>query len=725
VTGQDRRGAPGAAVPPAPPSRSGLSAVVNPFGPGSVWAVAGIAYAGAYAALMVALDGRDDARLIAGNIGLLLPPLAPMYVLGRRRRDWHGHQAVFFGAIGAWAALWFVGQIGWAADELILATPLPWFSRHIILQLSGSALPVIALVARPHRAQEQGAPAVALALDVAVLTSLIAFVYWSLIIVPGLEPSHSAMALRSLATIGPLVRLAAVVGLLLASIAARGTSWELVYRQLAYGFMLAFGVLVMLSLSTLRGSYQTGSPADVGWMVPFWFAAWAAAAAPSSVAQSRQSVTSGTHHSSPALLFGALLAVPLVVYSLRFLMPLSEPLERLRELAAAGTLVVGIALVMLRLRVEQRAVEQANQRVRLLATACEQAGELVVIISRDNRIEYANDAFCHALGYECETLAAVPPEALVAPESAAQLAGLRETLRAREIARLSVMLARRDGTTFQAACVAAPIVDAANRVTHFVVVIRDITDEVRLREQLVRGERLSALGEFVSGVAHEVNNPLQSVIGTLDLVLGADLPKAVRADLERMRFEAGRAGRIVRNLLMFVRPSSSERLLCDLNEIVMSTVGIRTYELELAGIQVRQEYAPVLPLVLANRDEIQQVLLNLIINAQQAMSVAGVRVLSVRTLMARTDAVVEVRDTGPGMAPEMAARIFEPFVSTKSAGGAPGLGLSLSFGIARSHHGTLELLPTEPGCCFRLTLPGAGFPGPASVHPPSPAGIGG
>jgi two-component system NtrC family sensor kinase len=297
------------------------------------------------------------------------------------------------------------------------------------------------------------------------------------------------------------------------------------------------------------------------------------------------------------------------------------------------------------------------------------------------------------------------------------VSSLRESLRARQVARVTAAIARKDGSTFQAACAAAPILDAAGRVTHFVAVIRDITEELRLREQLVRGERLSAIGEFVSGVAHEINNPLQSVIGTLELLLDQPHDAAVRADLERTRFEAGRAGRIIRNLLTFIRQSPNERLLVELNEIVKSTVSVRAYELEHAGIETREEYGPLLPLVLANRDAIQQVILNLIINAQQAMvEPHGTRVMSVQTFMIAGDAVVEVRDTGPGIPAEFAGRIFEPFFTTKSMGAGTGLGLSLSLGIASSHGGTLELVPTESGCCFRLRLPGAGFPGPASVH---------
>ena len=417
------------------------------------------------------------------------------------------------------------------------------------------------------------------------------------------------------------------------------------------------------------------------------------------------------------LLFVALLSVPVVGYGLRYLMPLGEPVDTLRDIATACTLVGGIALLLVRLRVEQRVAEQANQRLRLLATACEQAGELIIIVGRDSQIDYANDAFCRATGYTLEELETIEPRALVAPESIASVAIFNQSLKAKQVARSTAWLLRRDGSTFQTAFVAAPIVDAGGRVTHFVGVIRDITEELRLREHLVRGERLSALGEFVSGVAHEINNPLQSIIGSLDLVLDQHLDAGLRGDVERARFEADRAGRIVRNLLRFVRQAPNERLLLDLNEIVKATMSVRAYELEMAGVQIREEYAPMLPLVLVNREEIQQVLLNLVMNAQQAMSDSGgSRVLSVRTFMAGVDAVVEVRDTGPGIPAELAGKVFEPFFTTKSAGAGPGLGLSLSLGIANAHQGQLELVDAPSGCCFRLTLPGSGFPGPASVH---------
>jgi PAS domain S-box-containing protein len=680
------------------------------------WAIAGLVYAGACAALMTQLADRETARLVVGNIALLLPPLAPLYIVFSRRRDWRGRPAVFWGAIAAWAALWFVGQVGWAADELLLATPTPWFKWHIVLQLCGSALPLIALVARPHRPGPEET-AITVAIDIAVLVFLTGFLYWSLIIAPANNAGQATMGLRALAILGPIVRLVSVAGLLLAAHAAATSAWAGVYRRLAAGMGLAFVILVVLSVMTVRGSYGTGSPADIGWMIPFFFAAWAAATSPASPAPTRLSPARPLPQASPALLFIALLSVPIVGYGLRQLMPLGEPVDTLRDIATAGTLVAGIALVLVRLRVDQRLNEQANQRLRLLATACEQAGDLIIIVGRDSRVEYANDAFCRTTGYTHEELDSVAPAALVAAESKASIPIFNQSLKEGKVTRLIATLTRKDGGVFQAACVAAPIVDGGGRVSHFVAVIRDTTEEDRLREQLVRGERLSALGEFVSGVAHEINNPLQSIIGSLELVLEHELDPALRSDVDRARFEAGRAGRIVRNLLRFVRQAPNERLLLDLNEIVKATINVRTYELEMAGIALREDYAPLLPLVLANREEIQQVILNLIMNAEQAMSDTTVaRVLSVRTFMSGDDAAVEVRDTGPGIPTELAGKVFEPFFTTKSAGAGPGLGLSLSLGIASAHQGHLELVAAPVGCCFRLRLPGAGFAGPAAVH---------
>ena len=186
-----------------------------------------------------------------------------------------------------------------------------------------------------------------------------------------------------------------------------------------------------------------------------------------------------------------------------------------------------------------------------------------------------------------------------------------------------------------------------------------------------------------------------------------------RDDLEQVRAAAHRAAKIVRNLLAFVRRSSAERTVANLNDIVQSTVALRRYELATAGIELEEAYGEDLPPVLVNREEIQQIILNLMLNAEQAMRSAGRRGrLSVRTWRTGTsDVAVEIQDDGPGVPPALAGRIFEPFFSTKDVGEGTGLGLSLALGIAEAHGGSLALIPVSSGACFRLTLPATTIPG--------------
>src|SRR5262249_2760027 len=210
---------------------------------------------------------------------------------------------------------------------------------------------------------------------------------------------------------------------------------------------------------------------------------------------------------------------------------------------------------------------------------------------------------------------------------------------------------------------------------------------------------------------------LQSIIGTLDVLLNQPTDPVTRTDLERARREAGRAGRIIRNLLTFARKWPDERLLVDLNEIVQAAINVRAYEREMGGNKTVEEYARTRPLSLANREAIQKIVATLVVNAQQAMSKNARGTLKVKTFVSGGHAALEVWDDGPGVAPHIRGRIFEPFVTTKSEVTGTGLGLSLSFGIANAHGGTLELVPTDAGACFRLMLPGAGFAGPSQLPP--------
>jgi two-component system NtrC family sensor kinase len=207
-------------------------------------------------------------------------------------------------------------------------------------------------------------------------------------------------------------------------------------------------------------------------------------------------------------------------------------------------------------------------------------------------------------------------------------------------------------------------------------------------------------------VAHEINNPLQTIVGAVELMLEEQPTPEMRRDLEMVRREGTRAGQIVRNLLSFVRRSAPDRVAADLNDLVRATAQLREYHLSQHNITLVTELQNGRMPVLVNREEIQQVALNLILNAEQAMLTAGRGSrITIRSHTSGRNQIVEVEDDGPGVSAELHRRIFEPFFTTKEVGQGTGLGLSISHGIASAHGGSLDLCAGTSGACFRLTLP--------------------
>jgi two-component system, NtrC family, sensor kinase len=236
---------------------------------------------------------------------------------------------------------------------------------------------------------------------------------------------------------------------------------------------------------------------------------------------------------------------------------------------------------------------------------------------------------------------------------------------------------------------------------------RQLDELKQTQAQLIRAEKLSAVGELASGVAHEINNPLTTILGQSHLLLGeADLKQAVRERVRVISEETARAARIVQNLLMFARHYTPERRPCSLSEQARRVLDLKAYQMAQDQIRVETDFAACPP-VYADENQIQQVLLNLVQNAHQAMRQhPGPRVLTVRVRATDENAVMEVLDTGPGVATDILPKIFDPFFTTKPAGHGSGLGLSVSYGIVSEHAGRLraENRP-EGGAAFVIELP--------------------
>ncbi|MEO6878690.1 MAG: PAS domain S-box protein, partial [Gemmatimonadaceae bacterium] len=254
-------------------------------------------------------------------------------------------------------------------------------------------------------------------------------------------------------------------------------------------------------------------------------------------------------------------------------------------------------------------------------------------------------------------------------------------------------------------------------------VIRDVTDEKRLADQLLQQEKLAAVGQLVSGVAHELNNPLASVMAFGQLLLAApeDGPHDRRA-IEAINQEAKRAAKIVSNLLTFARQHQPERTIADLNRVVDDTLELRRYALRIAQVEIDTQLDPTLPITWADPFQLQQVMLNLVTNAEHALTNwDGPRRIVVSTAHVESDLVVRVSDSGPGIAAEHLPRIFNPFFTTKPVGEGTGLGLSISDGILREHGGRIrvESQPGE-GATFILELPLVTPPNSDPVPPQEP-----
>lgn len=233
--------------------------------------------------------------------------------------------------------------------------------------------------------------------------------------------------------------------------------------------------------------------------------------------------------------------------------------------------------------------------------------------------------------------------------------------------------------------------------------------------QLVQREKLSAMGEFVSGVAHELNNPLTAVIGFAELLKQIDLDPKHSKYLDTIVAGAQRCHKIIQSLLSFARQRPVERKLADVNELLESTLTFMQYELRTSNVEVQREFTRPLPFVSADSHQLQQVFLNMVNNARQAMEANQGGWLRICSDIVGGRVRITIGDNGPGIAPENLPKLFTPFFTTKEVGKGTGLGLSVSYGLIREHGGTIHVeSKVGKGTTFLIDLPVCADAPPAS-----------
>jgi PAS domain S-box-containing protein len=242
---------------------------------------------------------------------------------------------------------------------------------------------------------------------------------------------------------------------------------------------------------------------------------------------------------------------------------------------------------------------------------------------------------------------------------------------------------------------------------HILGIIRDITEHKKMEDSLLVTDRLASIGELTSGIAHELNNPLTSVIGFSELLLEKQLPDDIREDVELMCKEARRTADVVKNMLTFARKHPSTREQLNVNSILNATLDMRAYEHKLSNIQVIKHLTEGLPEIQADHFQLQQVFLNIIINAEYFMiQEHGSGVLTVTTAPIGDMIRISITDDGPGISAENLNHMFDPFFTTKPVGKGTGLGLSICHGIIAEHGGRIYAESTPgKGATFIIELP--------------------
>jgi PAS domain S-box-containing protein len=333
---------------------------------------------------------------------------------------------------------------------------------------------------------------------------------------------------------------------------------------------------------------------------------------------------------------------------------------------------------------------------------------MILVADTAGLISYANKRCYEAGGFRREELLGRRLIDLTAPGRRELMKeALHATLEGSQVDNLELPILLGHGRVGQFAVNMSPMRDENGHVTSIVVVMTDITDAAMLQAKLVHTEKMAAVGQLVSGVAHEVNNPLTAILGFADLLIDhPDVPEFAKSDLRVILEEAQRTKQIVQNLLSFARQMPPQRKLVQINGILRQTLALRAYDFANHGVKIIEKLNPTIHEVVGDSHQLQQVFLNILNNAYDAVRESDRSgQIVIETAEGNGMAQIMFRDNGPGI--QYPERIFDPFFTTKEVGKGTGLGLSICYGIIREHQGEINCYnnPDGPGATFVVRLP--------------------
>ena len=367
-------------------------------------------------------------------------------------------------------------------------------------------------------------------------------------------------------------------------------------------------------------------------------------------------------------------------------------------------------------------LEEVLQQRRLLEDSFNSLVDLVVVFDNALRVVQVNDAFAQRTGLDRGALLERPLGELIGPEMTEWVAA-PETARPAQDAEDGSSGAARTKQFEDArltgifSATVTPLISQNNEPVGRVLIARDITEQTRLerereglRQRLEQSEKLASLGQFVAGIAHEMNNPLQGVLGHLELLIDtSEAAKPIRPTLRRIYQEGDRAAKIVRNLLVFTGARRMVRHRVRIERVLSRALVSRRAALKRSGIQIARHQEDNLPHIEGDALLLQQALLNILINAKHSIAGTGQPGRIDVNIAPSADAqfvVLTISDTGPGIPADVLPRIFDPFFTTKEVGQGTGLGLAITYGIIQEHGGTIQAANrTDGGARFTLEFP--------------------
>ena len=350
-----------------------------------------------------------------------------------------------------------------------------------------------------------------------------------------------------------------------------------------------------------------------------------------------------------------------------------------------------------------------ERHMRQLASVIENTSASVMIMDLNRRIVYANPAVQKMLGYRAEEMLGMRSADFFegVPGNPPDLSGRIAREARNGLWEGEIFDRRKSGEVFPVSLRMCTIRDETGKLIGYAGISEEITRRKQIEEELIQKEKLSALGELISGIAHELNNPLTGVLWYAEILRQHDAPAELKEDIDRLHKEALRCQYLVRNLLTFSRKPPLRRVCASVNEIVGLAIDLKAHQFIANGIRVQTRLDPSIRKGMLDSNQLQQVFVNILTNAHHAlMEKDGERLITVTSRHQNGAAEIAIANNGPHIPPDRIEKIFVPYFSTKEFGQGTGLGLSIAHGIVREHGGKIEVMSLEGrDTVFTVILP--------------------